>query len=225
MTSWADQILAFQKNLSLEVKLPRGVSVLNPYQSDTAFELCKKFYSQFYNDRLPRKIILGINPGRLGGGITGIPFTDPVNLAALGIANDLQKKHELSSEFIYQMIDAYGGPEKFYSEFYFSSLSPLGFVKDDKNLNYYDVKSLALKLSGFMIEQLRRQISWGIDTSVGFCLGEGENYKFLKNLNAQHHFFKTIIPLPHPRFIMQYKRKQLTHYLGLYVEKLKTNFE
>jgi hypothetical protein len=98
-------------------------------------------------------------------------------------------------------------------------------VKDDKNLNYYDVKSLALKLSGFMIEQLRRQISWGIDTSVGFCLGEGENYKFLKNLNAQHHFFKTIIPLPHPRFIMQYKRKQLTHYIGLYVEKLKTNFE
>lgn len=225
MTFWADQILDFQKKLSLDIKLPRGVGILNPYQNETAFELCKQFYLQFYHDQLPRKIILGINPGRFGGGITGIPFTDPVNLAALGIANSLAKKHELSSEFIYTMINAYGGPQKFYSQFYISSLSPLGFVKDDKNLNYYDIPALAKKLSGFMVDQLREQISWGIDTSVGFCLGEGENYKFLKKLNDQHHFFEDILPLPHPRFIMQYKRKQLPHYVALYVEKLKTNLE
>ncbi|MBS1506563.1 MAG: DUF4918 family protein [Bacteroidetes bacterium] len=225
MNSWADRILAFQKKLSLDIKLPRGVGVLNPYKSETAFELCQQFYRQFYSDSSPRKIILGINPGRFGGGVTGIPFTDPANLAALGIANTLPKKHELSSEFIYRMIDEFDGPKKFYSQFYFSSLSPLGFVKDDKNLNYYDIPALAKKLTGFMVEKLREQIGWGIDTSVGFCLGEGENYKFLKNLNNHNHFFKTIVPLPHPRFIMQYKRKQLAHYIALYEEKLKSNFE
>ena len=37
------------------------------------------------------------------------------------------------------MIEGYGGPEKFYSKFYFGAISPLGFTMDGKNLNYYDV--------------------------------------------------------------------------------------
>jgi hypothetical protein len=221
MTSWAERILSFQKELLLEVKLPRGVGVLNPYQDEKAFALCKKFYSRFYNDSRPRRMILGINPGRLGGGITGIPFTDPVNLAALDIANDFPKKHELSSEFIYLMIDAYGGPSRFYSDYYFSSVSPLGFIKDKKNLNYYDVQSLPECLTPFIVKNLQYQISWGIDTTVCFCLGEGENFKFLKKLNEQYHFFQTLIPLPHPRFIMQYRRKQLDRFVARYCDKLK----
>jgi len=75
-------------------------------------------------------------------GITGIPFTDPVKLEVLGIANDFQKKRELSSDFVYQMITAFGGANKFYQTFYISAISPLGFTKDEKNLNYYDVKRL-----------------------------------------------------------------------------------
>ncbi len=39
-----------------------------------------------------RYLILGINPGRFGGGITGIPFTDPIRLQNIcGIENDFQK--------------------------------------------------------------------------------------------------------------------------------------
>ncbi|MFI5224347.1 MAG: DUF4918 domain-containing protein, partial [Nitrospirales bacterium] len=66
-------------------------------------------------------LILGINPGRLGAGLTGIPFTDPLKLQNIcGIENTLPKKAELSADFIYTMISAFGGPEAFYKKFYFS---------------------------------------------------------------------------------------------------------
>jgi hypothetical protein len=139
----ADQILAFNRSLSLTVPLPAGVRVMNPFQDPATFDLCKKFYHQYYGDDRPRKIILGINPGRLGGGSTGIPFTDPVKLASVcNIPNDLPRKTELSSDFIYTMVEAYGGPAAFYRDFIFGSVCPLGFTKDGVNMNYYDDKNL-----------------------------------------------------------------------------------
>ena len=63
--------------------MPKGVVMMNPFQDAYALSLCQKFYTQYYSDTEKRHIILGINPGRLGGGVTGIPFTDPVKLVAL----------------------------------------------------------------------------------------------------------------------------------------------
>src|SRR6266567_5643488 len=104
MTLLADRILSFQKKLRLEIKLPGGEQVMNPYQEGNASALCKKFYKTFYNDNAPRTMILGINPGRHGGGITGIPFTDPVKLEKFcGIPNDLPRKAELSADFMHAM--------------------------------------------------------------------------------------------------------------------------
>ncbi len=217
--TFADRILLFQKKLKLDVKLPKGVGVMNPYQEKEAVQLCEKFYKKFYNDNEQRILILGINPGRFGGGITGIPFTDPVKLEMLGIQNNLQKKRELSADFIYQMIDACGGMQKFYKRFYISAVSPLGFVKDEKNLNYYDVKGLPEILENFIVNCLREQLSWGIDTKVCFCLGEGENFKCIKRLNEKFKFFEEIVPLLHPRFIMQYRRKRIEEFVHMYKEK------
>ncbi len=193
---------------------------MNPYQDKIAFGLCKIFYQRFYNDNQPRTMILGINPGRLGGGLTGIPFTDPIRLTLLGIENPLNKKPELSSEFIYKMIEHFGGVNSFYQKFYFSSISPLGFMKDGKNLNYYDIKSLPKLLNPFILKCMNQQLGWGLNREVCFCLGEGENFKFLKELNSKEKFFKEIIPLSHPRFVMQYKRKKLNEYLDEYIRKL-----
>ena len=72
-----------------------------------------------------------------------------------------------------------------------------------------------------MILSLHKQIKFGINTDVAFCLGEGENFKFISRLNEEHHFFQRIIPLAHPRFIMQYKRKKLDEYIDDYIEKFK----
>lgn len=219
---FADDVLEFYASLDLKAKLPRGVGYMNPYQDPRAFETAAIFYRKYYNDEKPRKIILGINPGRFGGGITGIPFTDPINLEKYcEIPNGFQKKAELSSAFIYQMIDAYGGPATFYRDIYISALSPLGFIKDEKNLNYYDIPELTAAVEPFMIQCLRRQMKFTIDTNRAFCLGEGDNFRYLQKLNAAHRFFGDITPLPHPRFIMQYKRKRLNEYIEHYLSILK----
>jgi hypothetical protein len=221
---FSDQILSFLSQLTIEQTLPAGVVVLNPYNDRTVLELCRKFYSKYYNDGAKRRLILGINPGRFGGGLTGIPFTDPVKLEAqCGIVNDLGKKTELSADFMYTMINAYGGPEKFYKEFYFSSISPLGFTKGGKNLNYYDMKDLQHSLRPFILDSLRKTLLMPVERTVCFCLGEGQNYKFLSALNDEFKFFGIIKPLPHPRFIMQYRRKKLSEHIENYLSQLTTD--
>ena len=217
----ADQILSFYKTLKLSIALPKGVEVLNPFQNPDVFSLCEKFYHQYYTESQPRKIIMGINPGRLGGGTTGIPFTDPVKLEKIcDIPNSLPKKTELSADFIYKMIESFGGSQLFYGKFLFSSVSPLGFTKDGLNLNYYDNKELEKRVRKFIVDSIQTQLKFPIDRSVCFCLGEGENYKYLSKLNTEYSFFKKIVPLPHPRFIMQYRRKKVNEFVSLYKQKL-----
>lgn len=219
--TFADNILAFYRSLKLP-KLPKGVEAMNPYQDATAYALSEQFYRMFYNDEKPRRLIMGINPGRFGGGLTGVPFTDPLKLEErFGIKNDLKKKVELSADFIYTMIDAYGGPKKFYSRYYINSVSPLGFVKDGKNLNYYDIRELQDAIEPFVVDSINRQLAFGIDRKAGYCLGEGKNFEYLDKLNRKHQFFKEVVPLSHPRFIMQYKRKHIPAYVDDYLKKLK----
>lgn len=219
--TYANAIISFNQKLKIRATLPSGVGILNPFQNPEVAKLSAMFYQQYYADERPRKIILGINPGRFGGGLTGVPFTDPIRLETVcNIPNTFPKKAELSSEFVYKVIDAYGGPQRFYSHFYFSSISPLGFVKDGKNLNYYDIKELQEALTTFIVQSLQAQLSWGIERDTAYCLGEGDNFRYLSRLNNEYQFFKKIIPLAHPRFVMQYKRKQLEEYSSHYVQQL-----
>ncbi len=218
----SSQILSFLLELDLKATLPKDVEVMNPFKNKDTYNICKKFYNKYYSDNNPRHLILGINPGRFGGGITGIPFTDPIRLASVcGIGNNFQKKQELSSVFIYDMIDAFGGPEIFYNQFYITSLCPLGFTKHNKNLNYYDDKILERNIKEFVIKSLEQQLAFGINRNVVFCMGEGKNYAYFSKLNNEVKIFDKIIPLPHPRFIMQYKLKKKDEYIDRYLSKLK----
>ena len=120
MITFSDRILSFYQGLEIKSPLPEGVVTMNPYTDETSFSFCTQFYQKFYNDQNERSIILGINPGRHGGGVTGIPFTDPVKLEHYcNIPNPFNKKTELSADFIYRMIEEFGGPELFYAKFYF----------------------------------------------------------------------------------------------------------
>jgi hypothetical protein len=218
-----DVITEFYKSLHLNIKLPTGVEVMNPYRDKTTIKLVELFYQKFYSDNNSRTLILGINPGRFGGGLTGIPFTDPIKLEQhCGIRTELPKKAELSADFIYSMINAYGGPQKFYSRYFISAVCPLGFTKAGKNLNYYDDKNLQNAVEGFIMQTLNTQLNFGINKEKCFCLGEGKNFEFLRKLNQRHSFFKQVIPLPHPRFIMQYRRKRLNEFVELYIRQLVT---
>lgn len=215
-------ILNFYRNLRPDFKLPAGVEIMNPFSDKDSSAIASIFYNKFYNDHHPRKFIFGINPGRFGGGITGIPFTDPVRLQQdCGIPNDLPKKTELSAEFIYEVIRRYGGAKAFYKDFFITALSPLGFIKNGLNLNYYDDKELLKASEPFIIETIQTQQKEILtDTNTCFCLGEGTNFKLFSKLNQKHHFYKNIIALPHPRWVMQYRRKRVGEFAELYISKL-----
>jgi len=226
--TFAEKVIAFNISLQFSLKLPENIGIMNPFaENPDALKTASAFYHKFYNDEHPRTLILGINPGRFGAGITGIPFTDTKRLTEnCELELPGVSTYELSSVFVYEVIIAYGGVKAFYNDFYISSVCPLGFViKDEKgrekNYNYYDSKALQEIAMPFILKTIKDQIAMGIDTSVCYCLGTGKNYKFLHALNEEMRFFKKIVPLEHPRYIMQYKSKQKEGYVEKYITLLK----
>jgi hypothetical protein len=224
---FAEKIISFCKELEYNGSLPPGISILNPFRDNPEIiPVISQFYYKFYKDNNARHLILGINPGRFGAGVTGIPFTDTKRLREkCGLSISGLKTFETSSAFIYEMIDAFGGTVKFYSEFFISSVSPLGFTSvsangKSVNYNYYDSKKLTDSVLDFIIESIIAQLEFGIERDFCFCLGTGQNYKFLMKINDELKFFDKIIPLEHPRYVMQYKLKQKHIYINKYIEAL-----
>ncbi|MES2882955.1 MAG: uracil-DNA glycosylase family protein [Bacteroidota bacterium] len=221
MKTWADHIYSFYKNLQPPQQLPNQIEWLQPYQNDEVLQVLEKFCHKFYNDVQPRTLLLGINPGRHGAGITGINFTAARQLSAdCGISHPFKNTSELSAEFMYEMIEAYGGPTKFYGKFFMGAVCPLGFVQEGKNLNYYDDKELLQRVEPFITENLSNLISFSVNTQHCICIGGEKNFRVLNSLNQKEHWFQSIIPLPHPRFIMQYKRREKQKYIDMYLAAL-----
>lgn len=227
MTTFAERVIRFNRVLKFAGELPEGISVLNPFRDNREIlSVSALFYRKFYNDNHKRFLILGINPGRLGAGATGIPFTDTKRLKQVCKINiESVSTHEPSSVFVYEMIEAYGGVKKFYSKFYINSVCPLGFVKINKrrkevNCNYYDDKKLEEALTPFIKWNLLQQIKLGCSDDLCYCLGSGKNFNFLQRLNKEEKYFGRVIPLEHPRFIIQYKLSQKQKYIDDYLEKL-----
>ncbi len=221
MPTLAQQLIKFYQQLT-PPHLPKGFGILHPQPDQQVIDVVKQFFQKFYNDNNPRKLMLGINPGRFGAGITGINFTGPRQLKEnCGIDHPWGNSSELSAEFIYEVIMQYGGPAKFYGDYFIGAVSPLGFVKDGKNINYYDDKKLLAAVTPFIIKTIQQQLQMGFETSTCICIGGEKNYKFLKNLNNEYSSFKKIIPLPHPRFIMQYRRKRKQEYVQAWLDTLR----
>ncbi len=226
--SFADKVNYFNRNLKFNGKLPGNISIMNPFRENPdILPVTNKFYKKYFDDDKERTIILGINPGRHGAGVTGIAFTDTIRLNEYcGIKIEGQRSYETSSEFVYMMIEEFGGVKKFYSKYFISAVCPLGFTKTgssgkETNYNYYDDKKLTDAVYDFIVETLKKQLSFGINRDICYCLGSGKNYKFLTNLNEKEKLFGEITPLDHPRYIMQYKRKHLQKYINNYMDALK----
>lgn len=226
MTSFATKVVDFHKGLHLSKRLPKGVQILNPFKdNEEVLATLNTFYKKFYDDNNVRKLIIGINPGRLGAGVTGIPFTDTKRLSEIcGIEMASLNTHEPSSVFIYDLIEKFGGPEKFYGQYYINSVCPLGFIEQNEkgnwvNCNYYDYKELFFALKDFIISNLKKQIDFGIDTNVCYVLGK-KNAKFLSLINKETKFFDSIVVLDHPRYIVQYKSKFKADYIDAYLKQL-----
>lgn len=221
--TFGDKVIEFNKNLNYNGELPEGFRVLNPYlDNPETMDVMKRFYHKYYNDEKQRQFIIGINPSRHGAGVTGVPFTDTKRLKDVcGIQMKSAHTHEVSSVFIYDMIKAFGGAEKFYSTFYINSPFPLAIIRKNKdnnwvNANYYDDKTLFEMVKNFMTDSLKKHISMGLDTSTVFVLGK-KNAEFIQKLNREAKLFDQIKILEHPRYIQQYKAKEKQLYIDKYI--------
>ena len=230
--TFAEKVITFNKHLKFpkEVTLPKNISVMNPFDttdesSPETLRISTEFYKKFYSDNNKRHLILGINLGKSGAGITGIPFTSPESLKQdCGITSS-ENNIEISGRFLYEVIKKYGGVTSFYSDYLISNVCPLGFIKTTDtnrkvNRNYYDYTDLMVSTTPFIVKTLRQQIEFGVHTDKVFCLGNRDNFKYLNNLCKEHGLFDKVIPLPHPRYIAQYKQKEKGKYISIYLEKL-----
>ncbi len=256
----ADRLLQHVLSFSLQdIKVPKGIGVLDPFNGPNAGEVRRivtLFHRTYYSDDRPRTLMLGINPGRLGAGSTGLPFTDTKRCESdLGIPVNGLRTHEPSSDFFYRMIRAAGGAEAFYSKVYVHAVCPLGFVKETSagshearrdpavskpqgplretlrksgeqvngtaiNLNYYDDNALEKAVTPFVEYWLRTLVKCGMRTDTVLCIGTGKNATFFNKLNERLELFDRIIALEHPRYVMQYKSKQMDAYIAKYLSAL-----
>lgn len=218
--SFGERIMRFYDTISFPREfLLSGMEVLHPHADRTTREYMRAFYNAFYADNNERTFVFGINPGRFGGGATGVPFTDPVALEEYcGIPNTLPKKRELSSRFIYDIINELGGVQQFYRSFFLTAVCPIGLVRNGKNFNYYDDPAFLALIKPFLLETVEQQIACGANRERVIVLGSGANLKIFEKLKSQFGFFKKIEALPHPRFILQYQRKRLRQHAKKYID-------
>ena len=220
--TFGEKVVAFNKKLKFSGNLPEGFEVMNPFfDNPETIAVMSKFYQKFYNDYHQRKFIIGINPSRHGAGVTGVPFTDTKRLETMcGIEMKTAHTHEISSVFLYDVIENFGGSEIFYKKFYINSPFPLAIIrktlKGNLNANYYDDKDLFEAVKPFMIQSLKDHIDLGLDTSEVFILGK-KNATFIDKINSQEKFFEKMTVLEHPRYIQQYKIKEKQLYIDKYL--------
>lgn len=223
MSTFAARLLHLLSSFPLPpAPLPGAVEVRSSFQDPAVAAILTQFARKYYTANTRRVGIFGINPGRFGGGRTGVAFTDPVALStSCGIAHDLPKqRRELSSEFVYKFIEALGGPATFYKHFFLSSVYPLELTHAGKNYNYYDSAAVTKALWPDMRRSLTRQAEeLCLRRDVAVSLGR-RNGEFLTKLNEELGLFKRIVVLDHPRFLMQYRRRYLAENVARYVEVL-----
>lgn len=219
--SIGDRVLDFYLNGERPNVTTPGIAIMDPFATPEVKQAAADFYATFYPDNRDRVLMIGINPGRFGGGLTGIPFTDPWALTnPCGIATTITGQRELSSVFVYDMIEHYGGPTAFFGDVLLSAGLPFGLISGRKNVNYYDDRTLMSELTPYILRTLETQLTFGGRRDVAIVLGTGKNHDYLRRINAEYRFFDQLIPLEHPRFIMQYRLKRKDEYLERYVDTL-----
>lgn len=221
MKTWAKHLYQFYTHFDPPRPLPNGIEWLFPQQQPAVRSVVKAFLDKYYNDKNERRLLLGINPGRFGAGVTGVNFTAARQLSeVLGIEHPFRMQSEISAEFIYDLIAAYGGADAFYGRHFIGSVCPLGFVQGGKNINYYDDKELLAVVEPFIIESIEAQLQLPVDRSLCAVIGGEKNFKYLGQLNTRFGWFEKLEPLPHPRFVMQYKRKEKETFIDQYLRVL-----
>lgn len=191
---------------------------LQPYIARVDTKYFERFVHEYYAVPGQRTLVLGINPGRKGSGLTGVPFTDGRSLAEdCGIENEFRDARELTSQFLYQVVRSAGEVHSFFSHLCLSGIFPACLVADGRNANYYDlIEGEALRGLVAHSLQIHRDLPDIADRLV--VIGQGRHLDLISAANDRHGFFKEITALPHPRYIMQYNRARADDFIRRYVD-------
>lgn len=138
MNSLVDNMLNFYNKIkNLNDLKQENIIVLDEFIKNE--KVIRRFYEENIDHNIGniKVVMCGINPGRYGAGKTGIPFIDFNSLSEL-LSNVQRNDSERSAEFFYSIIKNYGA-KKFYSNIYVTNICSVGFEKDKKNYNYYQL--------------------------------------------------------------------------------------
>jgi len=211
--TFGSRAMAFYEGLERFRWATPEVALLSPIADDERRSAFRAFCDKFYSDNENRVFWLGINPSRVRRTSTGVPYTDGFALLEYcGIENEFDKHRELTADFFYRFINAYGGADVFYSRHYAGAAFPLSILRKDKYCNYYD-RNLPQEVLSSVPDMILRQSEIG-HKGVLVIIGSGENAKVLRNLNNKFEIFADVLVVEHPRYIMQYKSADLDDYLA-----------
>jgi uracil-DNA glycosylase len=169
------------------------------------------FCQKLYGDAIPRVMICGINPGRFGAGMTGIPFLDFISLSQLIPSID-RVESEKSASFFFRIVSSFGA-EAFFRTFYVSNFSSVGYLRNGKNLNYYDLPPAALAIveSNFI-----KEIEIVKPTHV-ISLSKEVHQSVCRLLSAS---VDCSLRLPHPSWVATYRSGEINQWVSRYMEVL-----
>lgn len=176
-----------------------------------------EFHKRYVQPNSPKIVICGINPGRNGAGLTGIPFIDFKSLSKM-LPNIAKEESEQSAKFFYSVIQEFG-IENFYQKFHVTNISWYGFSQIDKqkNVNYDNIST---EIAIFLIEKFVEEMEF-INPDFIIPLSKNVFYE-LKSLKERNKIKAEIgTRLCHPSWISTYRSNDINLWTNKYVETLK----
>ena len=205
----------YEENSSFHVELKRrGITILQGYRNNKTN--IEKFYDYFYKDKYPKIVLCGINPGRYGAGKTGIPFIDFETLKNIFRTifgeSDIIPESERSAQFIKNVIERFeGGYINFFQKVYLTNYSFIGFIKENRNYNYFELqeelKSFIDEMFVYEMNIVNPEIIIPLSVTVEESLNKVESLKSCLKPR-----------LPHPYYCSFRKTNEN---LNIYLERLK----
>jgi hypothetical protein len=102
-----------------------------------------------------------------------------------------------------------------------NAISPLGFVKNGVNINFYDDPALKKAIIPFALQSIAAVHAAGVRSDVCVVLGTGSLKTFVEREIRPEVGWDHVAYLEHPRYVMQYRRKDVPVFIEKYVRTIR----
>ena len=164
------------------------IEIIEKDEDEDALKNQILFDEKYYHEGFPKIVLCGINPGRKGAGVTGVPFVDMATLAERLSDNKISfngSGKEQSAQYFNEIVNHEEfGAKKFYKHFYVTNFSWVGFIEKINNPtkiinhNYHELNPEAQQ---YINDAFKREMSI-VKPKVIIPIGS-EVKKSLDNLN------------------------------------------